>query len=317
MRTRILDLDGSLVRQNLLIRRARASILPLQDWGPYLRLACRHGLFRSFQKRLALLAGCASDEGTFLNFVGSGDFHHVTLALLRRLRVPCNLLVLDNHPDWMRRIPILHCGTWLSHAARLPHVEQIFHLGGDVDFDNAYRWLAPWSMLRSGKIIVSPARRSFRGRDWEKIPHVPLRRSETKPAERGAIESCLTPYRAELAARPLYVSIDKDVMTAEEAVVNWDSGHLSAREVVDVLQAFVTAAEGRLAGIDVVGDWSRVRLRGWLRHLLHWIEHPDQTIDPNEALRRNEQVNLLVWESIDQCAKPERARSLVSSRRAG
>src|SRR5207249_572705 len=113
----------------------------------------------------------ASDEPA-VTLVGSGDFHHVSLALLRRLPGPFNLLVLDNHPDWMRRVPFLHCGTWVYHAARLPQVQNVFHVGGDVDFDNGYRWLAPWHLLRSGKIRVLPGVRRFA---WRSVPQETVR----------------------------------------------------------------------------------------------------------------------------------------------
>jgi hypothetical protein len=298
MQTRILDLDDSLVRQQVLVRRSHAEVLPLRDWGPSLRLACAHRSFRRFEDRLARLLGCASDSQPFLNFPGSGDFHHVSLALLRRLRRPCNLLVIDNHPDWMRGIPFLHCGTWLYHAAQLPAVERIFHVGGDVDFDNAYRGLAPWPMLRCGKIVVAPARRYFRGQRWAKIEHRPLRRRADEAMRRDFLEDWLTPFRAELAARPLYISLDKDVLTASEAVVNWDSGHLTTPEVLEVLEAFVSAAEGEFAGMDVVGDWSPVCLRGFFRRLLHWTEHPPLRIHAEEATRRNEALNLRLLDDL-------------------
>src|SRR5206468_2304077 len=116
-------------------------------------------------------------------------------------------------------------------------------------------------------------------------------------ATRPLIESWLDPHRADLASRPLYISLDKDVLPAAEAVVNWDSGHLVPREVIDVLQAFRNASAG-LAGMDVVGDWSPVRLHGLLRRVLHWTEHPPLAIDPEEATRRNEQLNLRLLEHI-------------------
>ncbi|HEY7424835.1 MAG TPA: hypothetical protein VH682_11445 [Gemmataceae bacterium] len=298
MQTRILDLDDSIVRQQFFVRRSRAEVVPLRDWGPSLRIACAHGSFRRFEEHLARLLGSASDSQPFLNFIGSGDFHHVSLALLRRLRGPYNLLVIDNHPDWMRGIPFLHCGTWLYHAVQLPAVERIFHAGGDVDFDNAYRRLAPWSLLRCGKIVVAPARRRFRGRRWAKIEHRPLRRRADEAMGREFIEDWLTPFRAELAVRPLYISLDKDVLTASEVAVNWDSGHLTTPEVLEVLEAFVTAAEGELAGMDVVGDWSPIRLRGFFRRLLHWTEHPALTIHAEEATRRNEALNLRLLDKL-------------------
>jgi arginase family enzyme len=220
------------------------------------------------------------------------------LALLRRLTGPFNLLVIDNHPDWMRGIPLVHCGSWLFHAAQLPGVQRIFHLGGEVDFDNAYRWLAPWPMIRSGKIVVGPARRRFRGRWWDRIQHRPLRRGADEPVSHAIIEDWLAPYRAELAARPLYISLDKDVLTASEAVVNWDSGHLTAPEVLAILETFMNAVGGESLGMDVVGDWSPIHVHGLLRRTLHWTEHPALAVDPDETARRNGALNVRLLDCL-------------------
>src|SRR5207248_9121440 len=157
MRLRVLDLDGSLPVQPDLMARFRPAVFAARQWGPSVRLACSFGRFRRFEQKLAALFQTTNETEPTLTFYGSGDFHHVSLALVRRLSIPINLLVLDNHPDWMRGVPFLHCGTWLYHAARLPHVARIIHVGGDVDFDNAFRWLAPWRLLRSGKINVVPS----------------------------------------------------------------------------------------------------------------------------------------------------------------
>ncbi|MGH9677706.1 MAG: hypothetical protein ACRD36_11445, partial [Candidatus Acidiferrum sp.] len=143
MELRILDMDRSLVAQSAL-RRRLPQIVPLEAWGPRIRLACGARRFRRFAAELAKQLGGSTDHLPSLTMFGSGDFHHVTLALLARLAVPCNLLVIDKHPDWMRNIPVLHCGTWLWHATRLPTIHTIYHVGGDIDFDNWYRWFAPW-----------------------------------------------------------------------------------------------------------------------------------------------------------------------------
>jgi hypothetical protein len=237
-----------------------------------------------------------ADQPT-ITFYGSGDFHHVSLALVRRLRTPFNLLVLDKHPDWMRGIPFLHCGTWLRHAARLPLVQHVFHVGGELDFDNSFRWLAPWKLLRSAKIRLFPAARRFTRWPWRYIPHEPLRATSSS-AGANRIAQLLRPYRGALARWPLYVSIDKDVMTVADAVVNWDSGVLTLQEAIAVVQGFLAAARGRLAGVDITGDWSPVRLRDWPRRILHAFEHPVLTIDPAEAVRRNERTNLALADSV-------------------
>jgi hypothetical protein len=294
MDIRVFDLDGSLPQQPLLLERFQPSIHHLRFWGPRLRLACTFRAFRRWETALARVAGSTGDDGPKLTFVGSGDFHHVTLALLRRRRQPFNLLVLDNHPDWMRGLPFLHCGTWLHHAAHLPQVQQIFHVGGNVDFDNGFRWLAPWRLLRSGKLQVFPSIRCFKGRRWARVPHVPLRPGTDVPLKASHINTLLDPFRDQLLRHPLYISLDKDVMSAPEAAVNWDSGHLTFADVETVLAQFVEAANGRLAGMDVVGDWSAVQLRGLGRRILHWTEHPSLEVSADTASVCNQRTNLNV-----------------------
>jgi hypothetical protein len=298
MRIQVLDLDGSITQQAWLMTEYRPEVLALRDWGPYLRLGCRFGRFRTFERRLAALTAAT---GSRLTFVGSGDFHHVSLALVRQLRTPFNLLVLDNHPDWMRGIPFLHCGTWLYHAATLPHVRTIFHVGGEVDFDNRWQWLAPWSLLHSGKIKVLPALRSFRRGSWRHIDNEPVRGLADKSVDAARRRHLLEPHAAELARWPLYVSLDKDVMQANDATVNWDSGHLRFLEVQAILSAFLSAAGGQVAGMDVVGDWSPVLVRGALRHFLHMTEHPPLDVDAQAANVLNERVNLEIVETVRAC----------------
>ncbi|HYT93271.1 MAG TPA: hypothetical protein VEL76_31420 [Gemmataceae bacterium] len=298
MRTRILDLDGGLLAQQRLQRRYDPALHDLRSWGPHVRLGCGFGRFRRFETALADALGEARPADRMLTFCGSGDFHHVSLALLRRLKEPFNLLVIDNHPDWMRAVPIMHCGTWVYHAARLPQVQRIFHVGGDVDFDNAWRLLAPWNLLRSGKITVFPSVRSFETGRWGDIANCPLRRERDTPMTEERLEDLLAPCRLDLRRYPLYVSLDKDVLQADQAVVNWDSGRLTLEEVGKVLEVFLAAAAGDLIGMDIVGDWSPVGVKGLLRRFLHLSEHPALDVSPAAAARCNEWTNLALLQLL-------------------
>lgn len=290
MELRTLDLDGALLAQPALLRR-QSAVITLRDWGPFIRLGCGFRRFRRFEADLADRCGARGDSGPCLSLIGSGDFHHASLALVRRLTTPFNLLAIDNHPDWMRGIPFLHCGTWLWHASRLPLARTIYHVGGDVDFDNGFRHLAPWQALASGKIVVFPAVRQYRAGRWPIVSHTALRpQSDTRTTAERIVE-LLRPHAADLARWPLYVSLDKDVMQTADAVVNWDSGHLELSEVQALLRGFVRAAAGRLAGMDIVGDWSPVVVRGWLRRLLHATEHPSLFVQPEEADAVNDRTN--------------------------
>jgi hypothetical protein len=296
MKVRVLDLDGGVVMQKDLLAKTGAQVVPLREWGPRLRLACSHRRFRHFEQTLARHAG----QEPMVTFVGSGDFHHVSLALVRRIAVPFNLLILDNHPDWMRRVPFLHCGTWVYHAALLPNVRRVYHVGGNVDFDNLYRCLAPWRMLRSGKIVVLPAIRRFQGKVWRDVRHECVREQPDMPCSPERWRQLLAPYGDDLARWPLYVSLDKDVMTAEDSTVNWDSGHLRLDEVKQILDGFRSATQGKLLGIDIVGDWSRVHVQGAMRRFFHWTMHPPLAVSESLATAHNQAVNLNLLDSFHE-----------------
>jgi hypothetical protein len=179
----------------------------------------------------------------------------------------------------------------------LPQVRRVFHLGGDVDFDNAYRWLAPWPLLHSQKIRVFPARRRF-GQGWSRIAHEPLRSDAQTPATLDRILRLLGPVSHELAELPLYISLDKDVMIAADAAVNWDSGHLTLTEVEALLAALGHLAGGRFAGMDIVGDWSPVHTAGLFRRLFHWTMHPRLALDTEQATRMNAPTNHFLLASM-------------------
>ncbi len=299
MDVRLFDLDGSVADQPLVCQRA-TRLVDLRPWGPRLRMACGWDAFRRFEIDLSRRLGATRDLPA-VTFLGSGDFHHLSLALVRRISRPVNLLLIDNHPDWMRGVPLLHCGTWLYHAARSPLVRRVFHVGGEIDFDNHYRWLAPWGMLQPGKIVVLPSVRCFTGGGWAKVPHKPLRESPGEEMTVRRLDDLLRPWRDELASAPLYVSLDRDVIRETESVSNWDHGRLTSREVLKVLRAFRAMSRG-LAGMDVVGDWSEVRTEGLLRAVLHWTEHPTQRTDPRRARCVNEPINLAVLEELGRAA---------------
>jgi hypothetical protein len=297
MQVSVLNLDGSILSQRRLLNRYQPALIDVSGWGPDIRLCCRFGRFREFEAMLTRLLGRASD-GPSVTLYGSGDFHHVSLALLRRLPSPVNLLVLDNHPDWMRGVPFLHCGTWVYHAARLPQIERVFHVGGDVDFDNYYRGLAPWRMLRSGKIVVLPGRRRFERGPWTTIANEPVRPEQGIPVDAARLRQFLRPYLADLAHRSLYVSVDKDVMRAADAAINWESGHLTLADVQTVLTIFLELANSRLAGMDILGDWSPVHLRGGMRKLMHLVMHPAIDVNPEQANALNQRTNLALLDTV-------------------
>ncbi len=290
MHVRVMDLDGSVSSQQRLLRSFRPEVIDMQPLGPSLRLACRWSRFFRFEQRLDRVID--RDSPPAVHLLGSGDFHHLTLALLRRINQPFNLLVLDNHSDWAGGVPFLHCGTWLNHAAKLQNVRRIFHVGGDRNFDDWKRWLAPTGALQSGKIVSLPAVRSFKSGFWKNLPHQPLRARPESMINADRLEDVLWPYLDDLDRWPLYVTLDKNVLWLPESIANWEAGQLDLQEIREVLQFFLKASSDELVGMDIVGDWSEVRTRSAMQHLIHRWSHPKKTIDANQALMCNEHTNI-------------------------
>jgi arginase family enzyme len=287
----LLDLDGSVRGQMERSTSTPPAItVPLGQWGPGIRIACSFARFRQFSNTVDSLLP-RSQTGPQIVLFGSGDFHHVTLALLRRISEPFNLLLIDKHPDWVRGVPVMHCGTWLAHALRLPNLKRVFHVGGDRDFDNGYRHLAPWREIESGRITVVPAIRHFTRGRWRRIPHEALRVAHDEPATVERIEQVLAAQARALLEAPLYISIDKDVLRSSEVVTNWDAGHLTLEEVTSVIRTARSLAKERLIGADITGDWSPVQVTGILRRVLDRVEHEAQADDPAGADRLNAEAN--------------------------
>src|SRR5262249_52270210 len=156
---------------------------------------------------------------------------------------------------------------------------------GELDFDNAYRRLAPWQAIRSGRVVVLPARRRFERGQWSSVPVTPLQQAG-RPI-RAVLDEAIAPYREELGRIPLYVSIDKDVLRGAAAAVNWDSGLRTLGEASTVVEPFRDAARGSLISPALLGDWSPTRLGGWLTRPCDRLDHPSPAHDPAEAAARN------------------------------
>lgn len=305
MRTALLHLDEALMAQHRLrqaVCDAGGRLLDYRDLGPDLRLWSRPRQVDRLRQRLA--SALPASIGPMLVVSGSGDFHHITLLLLERAAEaagrPVTLIHFDNHPDWVRFQPGVHCGSWVSGAARLPHVAKVITVGvcsGDVEApDNR---VADLDIVEAGLLEIYPYRApqaapSLRvaGQEWPAIE-----------AMGEAAFADFLPTR--IATDAVYVTIDKDVLRAEDAGTNWDQGRTS----VAFLKTLIgRACEGRrLIGADIVGDWSKAVYGGDL--LAPFLKQGEAILDqpwrapPRQRLDGNEAVNLELFELFQGLAQ--------------
>jgi len=65
-----------------------------------------------------------------LCFIGKGDYHYISYILLKRVKVPFCLVVIDNHLDMQVFIrECISCGSWMQNAVCLRNLEKIIHIG--------------------------------------------------------------------------------------------------------------------------------------------------------------------------------------------
>ncbi len=250
----VLDFDASVGAL------AGARVLALAGWQQRIRFGCSTRAMAALRRVLAPLL--PADPGPV--FLGSGDFHHVSLLLMERLaeRGPLDVIVFDNHPDNMRFPWGIHCGSWVSHVARLPFVRHVQVMGitsSDVALLHALenRLLPLWR----GRVAYWCIARDVR---WARCAGL-------ADAIRGfdGPDAMLDALAEQQTGRDgsVYLSIDKDVLSPRVARTNWDQGCLEERH----LHRAIGLLRGRLTGCDITGEVSTVsyaaRWKRWLSAL--------------------------------------------------
>lgn len=253
--------------------------IPLsQEWREAVRFGSRSSTFRHYVSEMT--AGMPPFDQHGCVFMGSGDFHHLSLALVERCIASVKqqknrglrLVILDNHPDNMRFPWGIHCGSWVAHAARLPGIEHIHVIGitsGDLGL--AHAWEHHLSALYKGRITYW-----CHGVDTRWAHRIGLgdRFRQFDTMETLVNTACELLHKQRL---PTYLSIDKDVFSPSVVHTNWDQGQLTRDQFNDILNAL----QDTVIGSDVTGEVSTWRYKAaWKR----WLsaadgQHTDEVSD--------------------------------------
>ena len=272
----ILDFDGSV--QDLPGARAIA----LGHHQETIRFGCRQSQLRQLGAELAP----ALEDRPPVVFLGSGDYHHVSLLLIERLRAiktPIQVVVFDNHPDNMRYPFGIHCGSWVWHVSRLPFVARVHVVGiTSTDVELGRLWENHLGPLYSGKVVYYALQRNLRP-----MQRIGIRHSRSFQSMRELLDALLASLAA--TSEPIYLSIDKDVLSRDVVQTNWDQGVMRLDELFNAIQGFLP----RLIASDVVGEVSCYRYRSLFKRMLSGLdgqtEIPPQTL--KEWQTRQQQVN--------------------------
>jgi len=295
-RIRVLDLDGSITRQTRLMATiaGRLDLVDLRELGPSIRYLATRGAMRRLE---AALDPAARRE---LTLIGSGDFHHVTAALLRRFREPLSVVVFDTHPDWDRTSPWPCCGSWVLEALAMPNVRQIVMIGlGECDLRGWHVNVGRVNELEAGRVAFYPydhptscvfGRYRSRTHCAAFVPRAGYSEVQWNTVAANDLDTLIEEVIARLPTSQIYVSVDKDCLRGEAAITNWEMGSLTVEEVTGAIRLLLDRKE--VIGVDITGEYSPIEIRNvWFRALSAW-DHPPRPAPSPVELERNEATNL-------------------------
>ena len=161
-----------------------------------------------------------------VHWIDSGDYHYLSKLWADRIQEPFSLVVFDHHPDMQPPMfgQLLSCGSWLRVALEQnPMLQEVWLIGVDDKLQ--------------GEAQGFP----------EQVRLIPESRLLTE--EIGEI------VRALNFSYPVYLSIDKDVMSPNECTTNWDQGSMSWKQLTAFLKV---VGKHRVLGIDICGEEPKI-----------------------------------------------------------
>lgn len=313
MDTLLLHLDDALHLQPTFVDAALllgAREVDERRYGSAIRLWSRRESLDLLKPSMARPAGAPSCPR--LCFLGSGDFHHVSSLLIAEAAEafdgPLTVIHIDNHPDWVHFDNGVHCGSWINEMAEHSNVQKIITLGVcSEDLQSPERKGANLTNLVYGKVELYPydhppsrVKRSYG--DGASYTQAGGRLIWSTMKKMG-----LTAFSEHLLSRiftsNVYITIDKDCLSRDDAITNWDQGRLRLSAILKLLSDI--AARHRIVGADVIGDYSTPIYTGSL--LTRLLKQGEILIDqpllaPEAAMTRdrNTSTNLTLLRSFSE-----------------
>ena len=170
-----------------------------------------------------------------IHFLDSGNYHYVSRIWMEKIHQPFQLLVFDNHTDLQPPAfgGLLSCGGWIADSLeKLPELKKVFLVGPD------------------GEAC------SRTDREYQKktifLTREMLQEAREKQDLFSALEALGMDYR-----QPVYISVDKDILSTVEIKTNWSQGDMSFTELLDLLSQVLLCWKkegGEILGVDICGE---------------------------------------------------------------
>lgn len=203
-------------------------------------------------------------------FLGNGDFHHISYLLIKYIPYKnIHVVVFDNHPDNMFFPTGIHCGSWVYHASKLPNVSNISVFGiASKDIRGLNIIQNRLSVIRSRKVkyyCLAPVSKLMRILSGNGIDDI--RDSQKSVAE-------ILKEESQKKRWPVYLSIDKDVISNRTLRTGWDQGRMQENELLRCIKEIVPS----VIAADIVGDISSYNYKSRLKKIMRMIDGYEQML---------------------------------------
>ncbi len=179
-----------------------------------------------------------------IRLLGSGNYHYLSYFSLKRISEDFVLVHIDKHPDMQPPAfgDILSCGGWIADCLReIPQMKKVYMTGVDPGLLAELQPLDP-------RITVVPDEL------WQGVSSTyagssptPVYDIHNSPLPMG--DGLLPGHDKSV---PIFISLDKDVLTPEFARCDWDQGRMNITELTSILSSLIS--DYIVLGIDICGN---------------------------------------------------------------
>jgi len=159
-----------------------------------------------------------------IHFIDSGDYHYVSKFITDKIREDFTLVLIDHHTDLQpsRFEGMLTCGSWVKDALDTnPYLKKVLLVGVSDkladQIDNSY----------GERVVLFPESQIENRQHWI---------------------SCMKNH----LHTPIYISLDKDVLSIKEEHTTWDQGNSSLSDIQEILSSLLD--NERIIGVDICGE---------------------------------------------------------------
>ncbi len=191
---------------------------------------------------------CMKQYKVPVSWLGSGNYHYNAGLLAEQLNRPFSLVVFDHHPDMQPSFfsEMLSCGCWILHSLKLPWLREVVLLGVKEELLRALSDTLQINPIETGNPWLYQY--VYHGK------HIYGIREEFFKQMHFSLELTAS-WLKNWLSEPVYISIDKDVLTEKECPTTWDGGSMSLEQMLAVCRHL--KENYRLIGADICGEGDR------------------------------------------------------------